>query len=131
MYHPCGTTGPDCVATPEERREWGRTIAIALQDRYVDLINTIDVQKAAHHLFGARVITDNEHETAVTTGHESTQNRASKLIALLIKKLEANPHNFKAVCTAFEQAGAESIVDDVKGTFESWTLFNKLHVKHF
>ena len=93
------------------------------------------MQKAAHHLFGARIITDNERDMAVTctTGYESAQNRASKLIALLIKRVEANPHKFNVACTAFEQAGAESIIDEVKGTFECWMLFmiSELHVKLF
>lgn len=120
----CITSGPDHDITPEERREWGRVIATALRYNYVQLINTIDVQAAAHHLFGAQIITDNERDMAVITGYESAQNRAGKLIALLIKRVEANPLKFKAICKAFEQAGAESIIDDVKGTFESQTLFN-------
>ena len=109
------TTGPDQEITLEERREWGRIIATALQYYYVQLIQTIDVQEAAHRLFGARIVTNNEHEMAVTTGHESSQTRAGKLIAILINRVEANPHQFKAVCQALEQAGAESIIDEIKG----------------
>ena len=108
-------TGPDQEITPEERREWGRIIATALRDNYVQLIKTIDVQEAAHCLFEAWIVTDNEHEMAVTTGYESSQTRAGKLIAILIKRVEANPHQFKAVCQALEQAGAESIIDEIKG----------------
>ena len=108
-------TGPDQEITPEERREWGRIIATVLQYYYVQLIKTIDVQEAANHLFGARIITDNEHEMAVTAGHESSQTRAGKLIAILIKRVEANPDQFKAVCQALEQAGAESIINEIKG----------------
>ena len=108
-------TGPDQEITPEERREWGRIIATALQYYYVQLISTIDVQVAAHHLFGARIVTDNERDMAVITGYESSQTRAGKLIAILIKRVEANPHQFKAVCQALEQAGAESIIDEIKG----------------
>lgn len=122
-------TGPDQEITPEERRERGRIIATALQYYYVQLIKTIDVQEAAHCLFGVRIITDNERDMAVTTGYESSQTRAGKLIAILINKVEANPHMFKAACQALEQAGAESITDEIKGIhiFENRMLFSKLH----
>ena len=114
-------TEPDFTRdlTPEERRELGRIIATALHCHYVQLINSIDVQVAAHHFFGAQIITDNERDMAVTTGHKSPQTRAGELIAILIKRVEAGPHKFKAVCTAFEKAGAGSIIDEIKGMLES------------
>ena len=52
---------------------------------------------------------------AMTDGHESSANRAGKLIALLIRKLESNPHMFEDTCTAFEGAGAEAVVSEMKG----------------
>ena len=91
-------------------------------------MNTIDVQVAAPHLFGAQMVTDNERDMAITTGLESLRARAGKLIATLIKRVEVSPHKFKEVCEAFQQAGAESIIDEIKGTnFESRRLFSKLY----
>ena len=105
--------------TPEERRELGRIIAKALQHYLTQLINTIDLHTAANHLFGARIISDNHFDMATKeTTVESAKNRAGKLIVTIISKLEANPHMFRDVCIAFEQAGAESIINEVKGKIE-------------
>ena len=108
-------TGLDRDITPEERRHWGRIIAAALQYYLVQLINTIDLHKAANYLFGARIISDNQYDMATKEVADSTKNRAGKLIVVLIGKLEANPHMFGDICIAFEQAGAESIVNEIKG----------------
>ena len=92
---------------------------MALQYYIVQLINTIDLHTAANHLFGARIISDNQHDIATKETIESTKSRAGKLIVVLISKLEANPHMFKDVCIALKSAGAESIVNEIRGKFES------------
>ena len=101
--------------TLEERGQLGRIIAEILQLHFVQLINTIDPQKAANHLFGKRLISDNQYEMATKETAESTKNRASKLILILIGKVEATPQIFEDVCITFEQAGAKSIVNEMKG----------------
>ena len=111
----CTATGPDRDITAEEKRHWGRIIAAALQYYLVQLINTIDLHTAANCLFGARIISDNQYDMATKEIAGSTKNRAGKLIVALISKLEANPHMFGDICNAFEQAGAESIVNELKG----------------
>ena len=109
---------PEPGITPKERRQYrGRTIANALQCHFVQLINTIDIHTAADHLFEAKIISDDQYDMATKEAVESTKNKASKLIALLIRKLEANPHMFQDVCTAFERAGAVAIISEVKGKF--------------
>ena len=101
--------------TLEERGRLGRTIAAILQYYFVQLINTIDLHVAANHLFGARIISDNQYDMATRETTESTKNKASRLILILIGKVEANPHMFNDVCVAFEQAGAKSIIREIKG----------------
>ena len=81
----------------------------------MQLINTIDLHKAANYLYGAWIISDNQYDMATKEVADSTKNRAGKLIVVLIGKLEANPYMFGDICIAFEQAGAELIVNEIKG----------------
>ena len=117
--------GPEPGITAEERRQrMGRTIAEALQHRFTQLIKTVDLHTAVDHLFEAQIINDDQHDMATKETVESTRNKASKLIAMLISILEANPYMFEDVCTAFEQAGAGAIINEVKGKFDSCMLYS-------
>ena len=98
----------------KRKQHAGSVIADAIQRQMVTLVEQIDPEEVARHLFGVGIISANDLENA-TNRAQDRDHRASRLILILIRKLRGNPHWFDEACVALDKAGVPA-VQEVRGT---------------
>ena len=88
------------------RGDEGNIIYEVFQQNYSQLLDEIDPEEAARHLYGAKIINDSEHELAMEHS-TSRRDRSSSLLLKLFRKLRANPQLCGITIVALRNAGTK------------------------
>lgn len=98
----------------KRKQHAGSVIADAIQRQMEILKEQIDPEEVARQLFGVGIIGSSDMENATNKARDK-EDRASKLLLLLVRKLRGNPHWFEEACVALDKAGVTA-VQEVRGT---------------
>ena len=98
----------------KRKQHAGSVIADAIQRQLEILKEQIDPEEVARQLFGVGIIESSDMENAANKARDK-EDRASKLLLLLVWKLRGNPHWFEEACVALDKAGVTA-VQEVRGT---------------
>ena len=90
-------------------------IETAFRGHFTTLVDNIDPDKVARHLYESGIIDYNQHEAATNRSTERVD-RSDALLRQLIRKLKANPQWCGTAIVALERAGVNVtlVVEDLK-----------------
>lgn len=92
----------------KRKQHAGSVIADAIQRQMEILKEQIDPEEVARQLFGVGIIGSSDMENATNKARDK-EDRASKLLLLLVRKLRGNPHWFEEACVALDKAGVTAV----------------------